>query len=85
MSDEQEQLSFGLDGEARPSLWTGLPHPPTPEQAAAIDGRRSDVFLEAGAGTGKTRVLVSCHATRSTSTASKPTGCSLHVHRAGGR
>lgn len=35
------------------------PHPPTPEQAAAIDARTSDVFLEAGAGTGKTRVLVS--------------------------
>ncbi len=59
MSDEQEQLSFGLDGEARPEPVDGSPHPPTPEQAAAIDGRRSDVFLEAGAGTGKTRVLVS--------------------------
>ena len=35
------------------------PHPPTPEQAAAIDSRDRDVFLEAGAGTGKTRVLVS--------------------------
>ncbi len=35
------------------------PHPPTPEQREAIDARTSDVFLEAGAGTGKTRVLVS--------------------------
>ncbi len=32
--------------------------PPTPEQRAAISSRDSDVFLEAGAGTGKTRVLV---------------------------
>lgn len=32
--------------------------PPTPEQAAAIDARDRDVFCEAGAGTGKTRVLV---------------------------
>ena len=32
--------------------------PATPEQAAAIDSRSRDVFLEAGAGTGKTRVLV---------------------------
>ncbi len=31
---------------------------PTAEQAAAIDARGSDIFLEAGAGTGKTRVLV---------------------------
>ena len=33
-------------------------HPPTSEQAAAIDARDRDVFCEAGAGTGKTRVLV---------------------------
>ncbi len=33
-------------------------HPPTAEQAAAIDSRDRDIFLEAGAGTGKTRVLV---------------------------
>ena len=32
--------------------------PPTPEQAAAIAARERDVFCEAGAGTGKTRVLV---------------------------
>ena len=31
---------------------------PTPEQRAAIEARDRDVFLEAGAGTGKTRVLV---------------------------
>ncbi|HKG34894.1 MAG TPA: UvrD-helicase domain-containing protein [Solirubrobacterales bacterium] len=31
---------------------------PTPEQRAAIDARDRDVFLEAGAGTGKTGVLV---------------------------
>jgi ATP-dependent exoDNAse (exonuclease V) beta subunit len=34
------------------------PPEPTPEQAAAIEARDRDVFLEAGAGTGKTRVLV---------------------------
>ena len=34
------------------------PPPPTPEQQAAIDARDRDVFCEAGAGTGKTRVLV---------------------------
>jgi ATP-dependent exoDNAse (exonuclease V) beta subunit len=33
-------------------------YPPTPEQAAAIATRDRDVFLAAGAGTGKTRVLV---------------------------
>jgi ATP-dependent helicase/nuclease subunit A len=32
--------------------------PPTQEQAAAIEARERDVFCEAGAGTGKTRVLV---------------------------
>jgi ATP-dependent helicase/nuclease subunit A len=32
--------------------------PPTPEQRAAVDTRDRDVFLVAGAGTGKTRVLV---------------------------
>ncbi len=31
---------------------------PTPEQSAAIDARERDVFCEAGAGSGKTRVLV---------------------------
>ena len=33
-------------------------HEPTPEQRAAIDARDRDVFCEAGAGTGKTAVLV---------------------------
>ena len=33
-------------------------HPPTAEQAAAIAARDRDAFLEAGAGTGKTTVLV---------------------------
>ena len=32
--------------------------PPTPEQAEAIGTRERDVFCEAGAGSGKTRVLV---------------------------
>ena len=36
---------------------SGAP-PPTPEQRAAIERRDRDVFCEAGAGTGKTRVLV---------------------------
>jgi ATP-dependent exoDNAse (exonuclease V) beta subunit len=41
-------------------------HPPTPEQERAIEARESDVFLEAGAGTGKTTVLVDryCEAVR---------------------
>ena len=34
------------------------PPPPTPEQAQAIELRDRDVFCEAGAGSGKTRVLV---------------------------
>lgn len=50
-SDEGGSVDSARDADA--------PHPPTPEQAAAIDARRMDVFLEAGAGTGKTRVLVS--------------------------
>ncbi|MEO7198146.1 MAG: UvrD-helicase domain-containing protein, partial [Solirubrobacterales bacterium] len=69
---EPEQLSFDVPAArdpraaAVPVQSTGrdeptadVPHPPTPEQAAAIDARDRDVFLEAGAGTGKTRVLVS--------------------------
>jgi ATP-dependent exoDNAse (exonuclease V) beta subunit len=42
-------------------------HPLTPEQKAAVAARDRDVFLEAGAGTGKTRVLVEryCEAIRS--------------------
>ncbi len=56
-----EQLSFAAAlepapepaREARPDA-----PPPTPEQRAAIEARDRDVFLEAGAGTGKTRVLV---------------------------
>ena len=47
---ELSAVEAGADGSA--------PHPPTPEQAAAIEARERDVFLEAGAGTGKTRVLV---------------------------
>ena len=35
-----------------------VPDGPTAEQRAAIDTRDRDVFCEAGAGTGKTRVLV---------------------------
>src|SRR4051812_20216566 len=34
------------------------PREPTPEQAAAIAARGEDVLLEAGAGTGKTGVMV---------------------------
>jgi ATP-dependent exoDNAse (exonuclease V) beta subunit len=57
-----EQLSFDADGAAPRGRESGEgpgdPSPPTAEQAAAIDSRDRDVFLEAGAGTGKTRVLV---------------------------
>ncbi len=41
-----------------PAVPIASPFPPTAEQAAAIDRRDRDIFLEAGAGTGKTRVLV---------------------------
>lgn len=57
-----EQLSLvAPEPGSGPSVPGGVdpPHPPTPEQAAVIDARDRDVFLEAGAGTGKTRVLVS--------------------------
>jgi ATP-dependent exoDNAse (exonuclease V) beta subunit len=58
-----EQLTFDV-GAAEPPAPApapplAAPHPPTPEQEAAIGNRDRDVFLEAGAGTGKTRVLVS--------------------------
>ena len=67
---DPEQLSLDYAGEdggaaTRPAGTIAAhqevndPHPPTPEQAAAIEARDRDVFLEAGAGTGKTRVLVS--------------------------
>jgi len=70
VSEEPEQLSFESapagpreeNGQHAPPDSTTeaipSPFPPTPEQAAAIDGRDRDIFLEAGAGTGKTRVLV---------------------------
>ncbi len=71
LSPEAEQLSFDVGGGAEPGpaparaeptanpAETPPPAPaPTREQAAAIDSRDRDVFLEAGAGTGKTRVLV---------------------------
>jgi ATP-dependent helicase/nuclease subunit A len=55
IGDEPELDAAGNGaGPARP----GPDHPPTPEQAAAIATRDRDVFLMAGAGTGKTRVLV---------------------------
>ena len=71
MSDP-EQLSLGVEVEEPPTdvdrdehrvsvsatAETASPFPPTAEQTAAIDSRDRDVFLEAGAGTGKTRVLV---------------------------
>ncbi len=62
---EGEQLSFATP-EPEPEPEQGgtplsaatAPMAPTAEQAAAIDARQRDIFLEAGAGTGKTRVLV---------------------------
>jgi ATP-dependent helicase/nuclease subunit A len=52
-----EQLRIG---EAPPAVRPAAngDRPPTEEQAAAIANRDRDVFLVAGAGTGKTRVLV---------------------------
>jgi len=68
MSDAHEQLSLDA-ADAAEEATAGTPPepgtptraqvaPPTAEQAAAIEARDRDVFLEAGAGTGKTRVLV---------------------------
>ena len=57
----QEQLSLAdLEPEAAAAeVPVARPRPePTPEQAAAVAARRRDAFLEAGAGTGKTAVLV---------------------------
>ncbi len=56
-----EQLSLDAEPRARPPAEAAAPAArpaPTPEQAEAIAARDRDVFLEAGAGTGKTRVLV---------------------------
>jgi ATP-dependent helicase/nuclease subunit A len=74
MSSEDAQLSFDVGGEAAgeaqplasraaagriaDSEGIDLTPAPTPEQQAAIDARAVDVFCEAGAGSGKTRVLV---------------------------
>ena len=46
-----------MGGPARMAAVPEQP-PPTREQAAAIEARDRDVLLAAGAGTGKTRVLV---------------------------
>jgi ATP-dependent helicase/nuclease subunit A len=51
-----EQMELGVDPSPAPNR-DGR-EPPTPEQRAAIEARDRDVLLEAGAGTGKTRVLV---------------------------
>jgi ATP-dependent exoDNAse (exonuclease V) beta subunit len=64
VSGEHEQLVLGPSAEATepeplPPREPGAAGPsPTAEQSAAIGNRDRDVFLEAGAGTGKTRVLV---------------------------
>jgi len=65
---EHEQLRIGEHEPSEPTQATitasavdaaePAPPPPTPEQAAAIATRDRNVFLVAGAGTGKTRVLV---------------------------
>jgi ATP-dependent helicase/nuclease subunit A len=61
---EQLSLDGSLDpgpteaAEAAGPTPGGVAVAPTAEQAAAIGARDRDVFLEAGAGTGKTRVLV---------------------------
>ena len=64
MSSEPLQLSLAIADSSTPELDDELeivaatPLPPTAEQDAAIRARDRDIFLEAGAGTGKTRVLV---------------------------
>ncbi|MGH2926477.1 MAG: UvrD-helicase domain-containing protein, partial [Solirubrobacterales bacterium] len=52
-----EQLELGADPGPSPAPEPPA-RPPTTEQRAAIEARDRDVLLEAGAGTGKTRVLV---------------------------
>jgi ATP-dependent helicase/nuclease subunit A len=52
-----EQLRIG-EAPGSPTPDPGADPPPTGEQADAIAARDRDVFLVAGAGTGKTRVLV---------------------------
>jgi ATP-dependent helicase/nuclease subunit A len=52
-----EPVQLSLDGPRDGRERPGRPQP-TPEQRVAIDARDRDVFCEAGAGTGKTRVLV---------------------------
>ena len=53
-----EQLELLTDPEPGPAPPEPRAVAPTAEQAKAIDSRDVDVFLEAGAGTGKTTVLV---------------------------
>ncbi len=52
-----EQLELGAEPEPSSQFDPEAP-PPTPEQRRAIEARDRDVLLEAGAGTGKTKVLV---------------------------
>lgn len=53
-----EQLALGAGGGPSGPPPPGAQPAPTAEQRAAIEHRDRDVFCEAGAGTGKTRVLV---------------------------
>ena len=54
-----EQLELATHEAGGPARTASVPpDAPTPEQRRAIDARDRDVLLEAGAGTGKTRVLV---------------------------
>ena len=54
-----EQLELATHEAGGPAKTASVPpEEPTPEQRRAIDARDRDVLLEAGAGTGKTRVLV---------------------------
>jgi ATP-dependent helicase/nuclease subunit A len=54
-----EQLALAADEAGGPAKTARVSEEePTPEQRRAIDERDRDVLLEAGAGTGKTRVLV---------------------------
>ncbi len=72
-------------------LARALAQRPAAEQAAAIADRERDLFLAAGAGTGKTSVLVErfCAAVAAEEGAAAAAGmeqrAGVHVHRAGGR
>ncbi len=69
----------------RPAETVARSRVPTPEQAAAIAVAGRDVLLEAGAGTGKTGVMVERYCRLVCDEGASPDGdARLHLHRQGG-